>query len=179
MKETFAMAACAYPGRITIQEVRTHYPAAIFAVERNIDTDVVVYEAEMKGNALVNIRMFWTKSDDWNYQSEVSPEMKDMFYGVQFKRINRGLYRMRVNCIDDRKIDLHIKKSGKVVAKFPVNGRESKLGCIHADITTLPPSVNSLTVCGQHKKVTEVEVVPITEAMRAKVNMSRWFGSIL
>lgn len=162
-----------------MQEVRTHFPRAIFAVERNIDTDVVVYEAETKDNSLADIRMFWTKSNDWNYRSEVSQEMQNMFYGVRFKRISRGVYRMRVNCIDDRNIDLHLKKSGRVVAKFPVNGRESKLGCIHADITTIPPSVNSLTVSGYHKKALEVEVVPITESMRAKVNVSSLFGSLL
>jgi hypothetical protein len=143
----------------------------LFVIERNIDDDLVLYESELSpnGKELVGVKMSWVKHSNWSERGPVSEEAKRVFYGITKRKIKTGLYRIQLNCCmdtsnecksDDRFIDLHIKKSGKVIPKVLLRGKECTLQKIYTDITKFPPSINGLWITGtfgkgDHKEILE------------------------
>lgn len=133
-------------------------PNILFIVERNLDNQIVVYTYELSPDkrSIKGITTHWTSYDNLSERSEMSDTTRRMFYGVtSLEEIKLGHYRMRIACIpeDDEKmfIDLHIKKSGKVVPKVAIAGKECTLLKIYTDLTTLPPKLNGLWAVGKFK----------------------------
>jgi hypothetical protein len=130
---------------------------ALFIVERNFDTQIVVYQAELSPDGdLKGVRSYWTYANNLSDQSPMGEVAKNLFYGVTLKKVNRGLYQMRLACIPDQQdedmlINLHIKKTKRVVPKVTIDGRECTLLKIYTDLTRIPPSLNGLWVTGRFK----------------------------
>jgi hypothetical protein len=139
-------------------------PQTLFVIERNFDDELLVYQAELSpnGKELIGVQMFWTNHSNPSERGQVSESAKRMFYGIEKKKIKTGLYRMKLNCMSSnpsRFIDLHIKKSGKVIPKVCLRGKECTLQKIYTDLTKFPPAINGLYITGTFGKNDDVETI--------------------
>lgn len=157
-------------------------PTSLFIIERNLDEDIVVYEAVLSSNGqeLVGVNMFWTKQNNWAERVPVSESAKNMFYGVKTHKLKKGLYRMQLNCLVGEEkpvfVDLHIKKSGRVVPTIVINEKECVLEKIYTTLTTMPPSISSLWIIGTFKdRVLETQL-HISQNIIDRIDISDFIG---
>ena len=150
----------------------------LFVIERNIDEELVVYKILLneKKDDVTGISMFWTKSSNLADYTPMTEAAKTMFYGVQTQMVKRGVHRMQVNCLSgqkrNRNIELHIKKSGKVIPKIAIGGKECTLLKIYIDITKFPPGINGLWVQGKFKDEILEERLEIDASIMDRVDLS-------
>jgi hypothetical protein len=147
----------------------------LFYIERSIDTDIVVYEADRHGNTLQGncVDIFWTDSEDINKREDVSQTAQDLFFGVRIEKEQKGTYKMCLAAMPSKIMRIHLKKSGKVVAKTIIDGKEARIFKIYAQMseTTRIPSVDSLTIYGEHKKELVCETLEITDEIRKRFDV--------
>lgn len=159
---------------------------ALFVVERNIDTSVVVYSGKLDSKLeLTGIGLHWTKSDNWAEYEAMSENAKQLLYGTEKKRMKRGMFRLLVNCmrLDDpanqRFIDVHVKKSGKMVPKVVIKGRECTLQKIYIDLVKFPPAINAMWVCGKFKDEYFEESIPIDPSIMDRIDISDFIPTLV
>lgn len=149
-------------------------PQVLFVIERNIDEDLVVYEAELTADkrALKGVKIYWTKKSNLSYMDPVSDRSKDLFYDVKLSKCpkSKALYFMRVQCLQsasdkEHVIELHIKKSGRVVPKMVIGGHLCRLQKVYTDLSRAPPSVNGLWVEGEFNHETFSDEVQVDRSM--------------
>jgi hypothetical protein len=134
---------------------------ALFIVERNFDSQIVVYTIELTPNKrdIKGVTSYWTYYDNLADRSPMGDAAKNMFYGVTIQPVKLGVYTMRLSCIpeddDSMVIYLHIKKNGKVVPKVMISDEDGEKECtllkIYTDLTRIPPRLNELWVMGTFK----------------------------
>lgn len=157
--------------------------STLFYIERSLDRDIVVYEANRKGNILSHpfVDVYWTNTGLLSKREPVSDKAKELFFGVKVKTDN-SKYKMYISSLPSKIITLHLKKSGKVVAKSVVNGKEAKIYKIYVKIensTTLGiPVVTSLIVYGEHKKRLVSEEMQITDDIRNRFDVSSFLPNL-
>jgi len=172
------MALAAAPqGMMNVDElIKSLGNDTLFVIERNIDVDVVVYQAKLNADKteLAGVQMFWTKQHNWAEREEVTESAKTVFYGVEMQRIKRGLYRIQLNCFSDSQhfIDLHIKKSGAVIPKVLIQGKECTLKKIYADVVMFPPNVNGIWVHGMFKDEPISEKIEVSRSFIDRIDLS-------
>ena len=157
--------------------------STLFYIERSLDREIVVYEANRKGNILSHpfVDVYWTNTGLLSKRESVSDKAKELFFGVKVKKDN-SKYKMYISSLPSKIITLHLKKSGKVIAKSVVNGKEAKIYKIYVKIeksTTLGiPVVTSLTVYGEHKKRLVSEEMEITDDIRNRFDVSSFLPNL-
>ena len=153
----------------------------LFYVERSFDTDLVVYEAVRSGNVLLApfVDLYWTNMDNMMKREAVSQKAQDMFFGFQIKKEGTK-YKICIAALPSKVITLHLKKSGAVIPKAIIDGKESTVLRIYVQCTTPKvgiPTVSSLTIYGEHKKLPVSEEVVVTDEMREQFDITS-FGFI-
>jgi hypothetical protein len=141
----------------------------IFTVEKSTDKkEVVVYEAIRVQNALADpfIDIFWKKTGD-SKKHPISVMAIAMFFGFTIRQ-EKNVYVMSVNALPHRLITVHLKKSGDVVAKTVIDGKESRLERIVINLDGTGLMAESMTVHGVHKHQPVQEVIAVTSSMKSK-----------
>lgn len=183
------MANPAPQGRFDVKDIQEKVSQDIvFVIERNIDDDVVVYEAVLSADKtkLVGFKIWWTKLGNYAHHEEVSDRAKAIFYDVEIQPVKRGVYRVLLKCLkndtdtpmDPYFIDIHIKKSGRCVAKSIVAGKECTLRKIYADLTKLPPTINGMWVHGTFNDAPVCEKIAINPNLIDRVDISSFMPSM-
>lgn len=183
------MADAAPQGRFDVGDIQQKVSTDIlFAIERNIDEDVVVYQAVLSADKteLVGFKIWWTKLGNHAHHEEVSDRAKDIFYDVEIHRVKRGLYRIQLRCLKNDAdsptepyfIDIHIKKSGKCVPKSIIAGKECTLRKIYADLTKLPPTINGMWVHGTFNGEHVSEKIAINPNLIERVDIASFMPSM-
>jgi hypothetical protein len=150
----------------------------VFIIERSMDEEVVVYQALIDDKKeMTGMNMFWTKGGNWAEREPVGEKAKALFYGIQKERIKRGHFRILLNCFqtdpeNPRFIDIHIKKSGAVVAKGKINNKLCTLQKVVVDYQMFPPKMNAMSVCGTFKGEKVVESIPINQDLVSQIDLS-------
>lgn len=141
-----------------------------------IEDYVVCYEALRVGDILREpyINVFWKKRSDNEKIEHMSKTYKDLFFGVSI--IKEGIrYKMRMKSFPDKCVTLHLKKSGAVVAKTSISGKEAKIEYIRIYVQKNFlgfPKITSCTVYGVHKKLNIQEHIRFTDKQVASFNFS-------
>lgn len=167
-------------GIINGADIKKKLGDVLFVIERNIDDELVVYQAVMneKKDDIVGIKMWWSKQSNLAEKEDVGEAAKRIFYGPQLRKVKRGQYLMQVNCLMDEKnpqiIDLRIKKSGHVVPYVTIKDKRCQLHKIFIDITLAPPSLNGLYITGEFQGNTMNLKVPVTPEMVSQVDFSEF-----
>jgi len=205
-----AAAAKLPPFRIDVARLRKALGNKIlFVVERSVDKFAVVYYAERRGDELVGVHADWIVADNWARRTPVSENALKLFYGSRIfpvervskkkkggkKKYEKGHYRLKINCLPDRVLDLRLKKSrdptgdrssGSVVCNALLNdgtpvGKESRLDSIWVTMTKLPPDVVDIQIVGSCNGRPVQETFVPTAAMRSGFNVTqlvRMFGGL-
>lgn len=148
----------------------------LFFIELSSDKQIVVYEANRVGNVLKEpfVDVYWSNFKNLTDREELSEKVKRLFFGVQVK-IEKGLYKMFIASLPSKIVTLHLKTSGKVVAKSIINGKEARVYKIFVNVNNSIlglPVVKSLIIYGEHKKRLVSEEIHITDNIRKKFDMS-------
>jgi hypothetical protein len=154
----------------------------LFYVERSIDREIVVYEAKRDGTVLNSpfVDNYWTNINLLHKREAVSKRANSLFFGVEVKK-QKHQYKMYIYAIPTKIITLHLKKSGKTVAKSIINGKEAKIFKIYVNIensSSLIPVVTSLTIYGEHKKRIVSEEIKITDDIRNRFDVSSFLPNL-
>ena len=179
-------AAGGIPGVCNAEEIlKTLGNSALFIVERNLDTEVVVYNCELSPDKteVKGVNMHWSRYDNLMDRSEMGETAKNMFYGVKLQKLKRGVHRVRLACAPDDDenafIDLHIKKSGTVIPKVIIDNKECTLLKIYTDLTRMPPRMNALWIVGKFKDDVLFKNVPIDPDMINRFDMNSLLPSLV
>jgi hypothetical protein len=140
----------------------------LFVIERSLDQDVVVYRAQRPkaDGKLVDpfVEVFWTKQNDLAYRKRVSELALTHMFGARVEpQANR--YKMVIKALPDQLITLHLKKSGKTVAKTVLNHQETRLDRVFVDVS-VASGITGLTAYGVHNKQAVQHKIPPTAAMK-------------
>lgn len=153
----------------------------LFYIERSLDSEIVVYEANRSGNILNPpfVDLYWTNYLALNKREVVSTKAQELFFGVKVKKED-GKHKICMAALPSKIITLHLKKNGSVVAKTVINGKEAKIYKIFANMETkgILPVVTSLTIYGEHKKQLVSEEMDITEDIRDSFDVSSFLPSL-
>jgi hypothetical protein len=156
--------------------------STLFYIERSLDREIVAYEAVRKGSILSHpfVDVYWTNSERLGKRESVGDRAKELFFGIEVKK-TENKYKMFIASLPTKIITLHLKKSGAVVAKTVIDGKEAKVIKIfvNMDSTALGlPMVTSLTVYGEHKKRIVQEEIEITDDIRNKFDVSSFLPNL-
>lgn len=161
-----------------------HGHTILFYIERSMDSEIVVYKAQRQGNNLVNAKVtcFWSNLKNLEAVDEVSEKAQDIFFGSNVKKIDNQ-YKMVVTAYPNKVISLHLKKSGKVLAKAIIKGKEAKLEKLYIKIeqpsTLSLPQATAMVIYGIHKKGERVrEKLEVTEDIRRKFDISSFLPGV-
>lgn len=151
----------------------------LFYIERSIDRDIVVYNATRNGNILVHpfVETYWSDWSNLKKHEEVSDKAKELFFGLKYRK-HEGKHEIAINSLPKKKITLHLRKSGRVVAKTIINNKEAKIMKIFIDMTKNSfgiPEVDCLIVYGMHKNQIVSEKIIITDEIKNRFNVSAFF----
>ena len=141
----------------------------LFYIERSSDQDVVVYRALRKGNVLYSpfIDIYQSNTKDRTYRKDIPENMRNTYFGATVTPSGKT-YNMIISAMPSKPITLHLKKTGTVIAKTTVNGKEARIHKIRVQIDNMIgiPTVRSLTIHGEHKKKMYTESMDISEFIR-------------
>ena len=187
MTNTITKMAAAKPNDVcNAEHVLANLPNALFFVERNLDSEIVVYNCELNPakDEVTGVHMYWSKYDNLSEKTNMGETAKNMFYGVTLQKIKRGVHRIRLACTpeDDEKmfIDIRIKKSGNVQPHVTIDGKDCKLLKIYTDLTRMPPKMNALWVVGKFKDEILYKQIPIdSDSMIERLDMNSFFPSLV
>lgn len=152
------------------------------AINNSILQDYVVcYEAVRVGDKLKEpfVKTFW-KHIETGEISHMSRLHSELFFGACVTK--DGLrYKMKIKSFPERVITIHLKKSGSVVAKSRVDGKESRIKYIKVftEKSFLGiPKVVSCTLFGVHKKKDVKENIIFTESQKSRFNINLFSGKL-
>lgn len=149
----------------------------LFYIERSMDTQMVVYQANRKNNSLIEpyVDMFWTSSHKPNYREEVGTTAQEVFFGVKVRKVRVGVFQMLVNAMPKKIISIHLRKNGSCIAKTTINNKESRLVKIYAEMSRgAIPTVLRLFVYGIHKNDLVCEQILIDDNMRKQFDVTKF-----
>jgi hypothetical protein len=149
---------------------------ALFLIENPSDTRIVMYQAERKDDILLfpYVTNFYT--EDFKTKEKVDPIIQEKFFGcVSAKIPNKSKYNMTINALPDKIITVHLKKSGKCVAKTILNGLECKLIKIYVESkieNKIPKLGTYFHLYGIHKKKLIIQKILIPEDLKNKLGVT-------
>ena len=155
----------------------------LFTVSRSIDDDLVVYKAVRHGNSLIEpfVDTYWTKKKNLKSQESMSDKAKRMFFMPTVKLFPEG-YRLVVKALPDRVLTLHLKKSGKVLAKGIISGKQARIENVHVEVSTeasLLPKVEYVLITGTHKHEQISEKVPVSASFQEQYDVSSFLPQFM
>jgi hypothetical protein len=117
-----------YPGysyRIT--------PGNLFYIERNTDKNLVIYDANLLGNNVLNpqkpVKVYWIRNTEGAIKKDLSLIQTRMAYGIILKKV-AGVpttYEAKLAAYKERGITISYNDSGYPVALMMINGRLQQL----------------------------------------------------
>lgn len=150
-------------------------PNGLFYIQRSIDRQIVVYEAKRIKNALVAplVDLYWSNLDQPR-RGKVGAKAQEIFFGVKARKIGTGKYQMVVNAFPAKSITVHLRKSGRCVAKTVIDGKEAKLHRIYVEMSSRMglPTVDAMWLYGTHKDENVKEKINVTPEMRSRFDVS-------
>jgi hypothetical protein len=151
----------------------------LFVIEKSCDSNIIVYEAYREKDKLVEpyVDCFWTDKKKLTHVEQMTDYTKQRFFAVKVRPTDRkSKYDMVVVSIPSRLIKIHLKKSGKCVAKTIIDGKEATLLSIFLNVTVnslgIPNNISSIKVSGKHKLQMVNETIEVTDEMRSQFDMS-------
>ena len=113
----------------------------LFVIERSMNTNKVVYEANFlkygKLNSEKPVNVYWRLYENNGEREELSYLEKIAAYGIEFEAIvkNKTSYYFHVNALKSRKIRLKLDENNKAFCIMTVSGKQAKLEKIYVKTT--------------------------------------------
>ncbi|MFB6305374.1 MAG: DUF4833 domain-containing protein [Flavobacteriales bacterium] len=132
----------------------------LFFIQKNANTNTVVYQANIKENGELNkndpINVFWKryKKKDGK-KAELGFMEKKFAYGIEAQRSNKkkGAYELELVSYDDRKMYMYKNNKGQYVVTTRIDGVDAQLERIFLNIkkgTLSFPEVKYIGLYGKH-----------------------------
>ncbi len=103
----------------------------LFVIERNINKNIVCYDANILKNGTLNIEdpidAYWLENETNGKRSELSYLQRRMAYGFSFEKTAMGNVYVTLKAFDKRKILVSVDKKGNSHALIKINGSDANL----------------------------------------------------
>lgn len=152
----------------------------LFRLKRNYDSTQIVFFCFRDGNELVspNVTCCYADGDrDPGHGTEVESSMRPYFYDSDtWAKTSKSTYEFSVPAFPDYTITLHLKKSGAVVPKCVLGGKECTVKTVNARFDTLAgyPKIEDVTIEGTHKKRPMQTTIDVPSDIRRQINSANW-----
>lgn len=146
-----------------VNQVVKNYPVPpssnklLFYLQRNKNTNTVVYEANILSNGKLDpekpVHVYWLRYTEGGVVKELSWVQRWLAYGVDFEpaKDGSGNYIISPVALKHRKIVVNIDNDGRANAYLTINGKFSRLNRIYAQAqeTKWLPTVKFVQVTGE------------------------------
>jgi hypothetical protein len=172
-------------GKLTLEEVKAVLGNnVLFFIERSLDNDIVIYEAVREGNMLAEplVDIFWTSQKDFKRKDPVGKKAQELFFGLKARKMGSGKYQMIVASMPKKIINIHVKPSGRCIAKAVIAKKEARVIKIYVEMSTRGPlnvpTVDALHIYGYHKGVVIPEKIDVDDEMRKRFDVSNFIPNL-
>jgi hypothetical protein len=169
-----------------IEKVFAAFQYPLFYIQRNIDDEIVVYEADIRDRDIVGVKMTWSSLKNLSERTPVSAEARRAFYEVYVKPHPTKKHCALLHCkLLSQPVELILKRKkhtdGRkgpiyVVAKYPIQQKECRVKRVYTDITTFPPSMNGLWINAYFNDEVISEQMAVDNSLIEGVDLTRFLG---
>lgn len=155
-------------GKLNVVDYQEKVKSALFVVELSNMKDHFIsymYDHERKG-----ITYQWCSYHNWADVRPVADKWKSIYDVKMHPTSHRAVHDVIINCLPERVIKLHLKKSMSVVPKVILNEtKECTLHKVYVVITeSAIPTVSEVWFVGTHKGQVIEEQLQITDKMLSR-----------
>jgi Domain of unknown function (DUF4833) len=155
----------------TVAQITKNFPvpqskSMLFYLQRNKNTNTVVYEANYLANGKLDpknpVSVYWIRYTEGGVRKELNWIQRWLAFGVDYEpaKDSSGNFILRFVAIKHRKVVLTLDSDGKAYAWLPLNGKPARLTRIYAQAqeTNWLPSVKFVQMTGEELKTKETVV---------------------
>jgi hypothetical protein len=134
-----------------------HLPNLLFYLQRNKNSNTIVYEANLLADGKLDPRnpvsVYWMRYQEDSSRRELNWIQRWLAYGIDFEpaKDGSGHYILSPVALKHRKITLSLDEKGKPVATMKLNGKASRVKRIYAmaEETSWLPTVKYVQMKGE------------------------------